>query len=203
MEKQNLPSHIVTLEYQDTMANFYLELRYELKYGGTLIVTQSLFSEEDYLQYKTTGKCEPSNQMQDAYPNNIHLPANENLKKVVEEIVEDRRFLYGTGFPVKYGNNFSRDDWDWIIERINAKTTTTFNSRFIDFLKEKNLNPQPHDEEKGQWIAKCPSGAKHPIMISAYFDEFGCGWCKRKGGKQELKEWIHEINMKKYQLNEK
>ena len=195
--QNNTPGHIVTLEYQDTMANFYLELRYELKYGGTLIVTQSLFSEEDYLQYKQTGNAEPYNQMQDAYSYDQNLPRHENLRNAVEEIVEDRRFLYGAGYPVAYGNNFSRDDWDWIIERIDSKTTTTFNSRFIDFLKEKKLNPKPHDEEKGEWMANCPSGAKHPIMISAYFDEFGCGWCKRKGGQKELEEWIEEVEHKK------
>jgi len=47
--------------------------------------------------------------------------------------------LYGIGYPVRFGNNFSQEDWEWITERIHAKTTTTFNSRFIDFLKEKKL----------------------------------------------------------------
>ena len=88
-------------------------------------------------------------------------------------------------------------EWELIVKKFSVKTTTTFNSSFLDFLREKGLHPKPFDEEKGQWVANCPSGAKHPIMINAYFDEFGCGWCKKKGGKQELKDWIQEINLEK------
>lgn len=199
----HLKNHLITFEYQDTMGFFYIDIRYELKYGGTLIVTQNLLTEDEYLDYKETGNCIFSDQMQEAYEYDKNKSINDNLKAVVEEIVEDRRFIYGIPQPITYGRNFTEENWKQVIEKIYQKTHTTFNTMFLDLLREKKLNPRPFDAEKGLWIANCPSGAKHSIMIEVYNDEFGCGWCKKKGGKQELKEWIHEINMKKYQLNEK
>ena len=188
--------HLITLEYQNANAFFYIEITYQIK-NNILIITENVFSEEDYYHYLETGAINDVDQMNDAYLYDQNKSHTENLSHALEKIVDNNRFIYGIPVVSKYGKHLTEHKWELIVEKFSVKTTTTFSSRFLDFLREKGLQPQPYDEEKGQWVAKCPSGAKHSIMISAYFDEFGCGWCKKKGGKQELKDWIQEINLKK------
>ena len=188
--------HLITLEYQSAIAFFYIDIRYQIK-NNTLIITEDLFSEKDYYHYLETGAINSIAQMNDAYLYDQNKSHTENLSHAIEKIVNNRRLIHGIPLVSKFGKNLTENEWELILKKFSVKTTTTFNSSFLDFLREKGLHPKPFDEEKGQWVANCPSGAKHPIMINAYFDEFGCGWCKKKGGKQELKDWIQEINLEK------
>jgi hypothetical protein len=76
----------------------------------------------------------------------------------------------------------------------NAKQTP-----LIDFLKKNNLYPEPTGNNSHSWVARCPSGGKHFIMVVTKDDKWGCGYCKRKGGLEELKKWIQENKIKKDQ----
>jgi hypothetical protein len=58
----------------------------------------------------------------------------------------------------------------------------------ITMARELKLNPKPAGHNKSAWIAACPRGS-HWIMISPQLNEFGCGYCCRKGGPKELKEF--------------
>jgi hypothetical protein len=58
----------------------------------------------------------------------------------------------------------------------------------IKMARELNLNPKPAGHSNTAWIADCPRRS-HWIMISASLNEFGCGYCRRKGGPKELKEF--------------
>jgi hypothetical protein len=51
------------------------------------------------------------------------------------------------------------------------------------------LSPRPSGGKPTSWEASCP-GANHALMIQARSGEWGCGWCKRKGGMEELKEFV-------------
>jgi len=55
----------------------------------------------------------------------------------------------------------------------------------IKVAMELNLNPRPAGYNNTAWIADCPRRS-HWIMISPSLNEFGCGYCRRKGGPQEL-----------------
>lgn len=59
----------------------------------------------------------------------------------------------------------------------------------IQYCESKGLNPEP-EGEPNSWLANCPSGGKHHIMISTSSDQWGCGYCRKKGGLEELKEWV-------------
>lgn len=57
------------------------------------------------------------------------------------------------------------------------------------------LHPEPTGEHPDKWRASCP-GTNHPIFISAEQDKWFCGWCKRKGGPQELDAFTRERRRK-------
>jgi hypothetical protein len=60
----------------------------------------------------------------------------------------------------------------------------------IKMARELNLNPKPAGHNNSAWIADCPRRS-HWIMISPSLNEFGCGYCRRKGGPKELKDFCH------------
>jgi hypothetical protein len=60
----------------------------------------------------------------------------------------------------------------------------------ILYCTEHNLYPEPEDHSPDIWKANCPSGRQHHIMISTSSNEWGCGYCKKKGKLEELKLWV-------------
>jgi hypothetical protein len=57
--------------------------------------------------------------------------------------------------------------------------------------RELGLGPEPTGTGPVHWQARCP-GTNHPLYIQAATGMFGCGWCKRKGGEAELREFVAE-----------
>ena len=65
----------------------------------------------------------------------------------------------------------------------------------ILYCAEKKLHPEPEDHSPDSWKANCPSGRQHQIMISTSSPSshsWGCGYCKKKGGLEELKQWVEK-----------
>ena len=62
-----------------------------------------------------------------------------------------------------------------------------------------HLNPHPEGPDANGWHANCPSGRGHSIMISASSDQFGCGYCHRKGGPDELRRFHQTFHPQKEQ----
>ena len=65
----------------------------------------------------------------------------------------------------------------------------------ILYCAEKKLHPEPEDHSPDSWKANCPSGRQHHIMISTSSPSnhnWGCGYCKKKGGLEELKQWVEK-----------
>ena len=58
-------------------------------------------------------------------------------------------------------------------------------SRIVQAATELHLAPEPTGGKVGNWLARCP-GTSHTIMISSTSEQFGCGYCKVKGGPEEL-----------------
>ncbi|EAQ42513.2 hypothetical protein [Polaribacter sp. MED152] len=77
-----------------------------------------------------------------------------------------------------------------------AKKTIT---PLIQYLEKFHLYPNPLGNNERSWIAKCPSGGNHFLMVVTTTDEWGCGYYKRKGKLEELKKWLSEIKSKKDQ----
>jgi hypothetical protein len=62
----------------------------------------------------------------------------------------------------------------------------------ITLARELNLNPRPAGHNDSAWMADCPRRS-HSIMISPSNSEFGCGYCKRKGGPEELRAFYDYV----------
>lgn len=78
-------------------------------------------------------------------------------------------------------------------ERKNKIKEIGQNHPLIIYCTEQNLYPEPEGHSPHSWKANCPSGRQHHIMISTSSPEehsWGCGYCKKKGGIEELKQWV-------------
>jgi hypothetical protein len=62
----------------------------------------------------------------------------------------------------------------------------------LKLARELNLNPRPAGHNTTDWIANCPR-RKHSIMVSPSRDQFGCGYCRRKGGPIQLQEFYDYV----------
>jgi hypothetical protein len=62
----------------------------------------------------------------------------------------------------------------------------------IKLARQLGLNPRPAGHNRSDWTADCPRRS-HTIMISPSSNEFGCGYCRRKGGPAELKAFADHI----------
>lgn len=72
-------------------------------------------------------------------------------------------------------------------------------SKLLDFMKKNNLYPKVHDAKEGLYLSQCVNSGNHHLLISISpeKEEWGCGYCKRKGGIKELKQWISEKKQSK------
>ena len=53
------------------------------------------------------------------------------------------------------------------------------------------LRPEPAGNSPSTWYANCP-GKSHRLMISSSSDQFGCGYCRVKGGPAELEALVQQ-----------
>ncbi|MCP4546382.1 MAG: hypothetical protein GY835_07945 [bacterium] len=72
-----------------------------------------------------------------------------------------------------------------------AKARTYENAPIVVAARELGLHPRPTGTGPIHWEATCP-GTNHTIMIGAESNEFGCGYCRGKGGPDELREFVKQ-----------
>lgn len=65
-------------------------------------------------------------------------------------------------------------------------------TEIIHVARELGLNPEPTGIGPVQWYARCPGSRGHSVMITTSNDEFGCGYCRVKGGVAELRAFVAE-----------
>ena len=58
------------------------------------------------------------------------------------------------------------------------------------------LSPRTAGQNPESWWANCPCGGNHSIMISTNSNQFGCGYCRRKGGPDELRQFCEDRGRK-------
>jgi hypothetical protein len=122
----------------------------------------------------------------------------ENIRYIVFEYIQANH-LYN-GYPkLKNSTVFTHDEFDQIIFDIkNPKNIEKGKARkkitpLISFAKQQQLYPQPTGFNENSWTSNCPSGGNHFIQIVTTNDQWGCGYCHRKGGLKELEQWLHEL----------
>ncbi|MBT8252851.1 MAG: hypothetical protein KJN68_02685 [Bacteroidia bacterium] len=128
----------------------------------------------------------------------------ENIIFIVKENIEAH--LPYIGFPI-FQNSvvFTKEEFDGIIQIMKdekvviTEKVKSYETPLIDYLRAQKLNPRPKGGNPNSWVAKCPCGGNHQIMVSTLHDEWGCGYCKRKGKIPELGKWLQEIKIKEDQ----
>ena len=55
----------------------------------------------------------------------------------------------------------------------------------IRLARQLKLSPTPAGTSEHAWLANCP-GRGHALMLAPLTNQFGCGYCRQKGGPREL-----------------
>jgi hypothetical protein len=63
----------------------------------------------------------------------------------------------------------------------------------IKMARQLGLGPCPAGHNDSSWMASCPQSRNHWIFISPSHNEFGCGYCRRKGGPEELRAFYDHV----------
>lgn len=121
------------------------------------------------------------------------LTFKENLLTLFAEFIHARSMF--DGHIIQFSSDLiSDEDYQSILANIEDRKKNPVHSKLLDFMKNNGLQPYAHDAKKGLYLSRCVNTANHHlyISISAEKEEWGCGYCKRKGGINELKQWINE-----------
>ena len=79
----------------------------------------------------------------------------------------------------------------------NKQKAREAETEIIKVARELGLSPEPTGEGPSYWFARCPGKihgktGNHVFFINAATNSFGCGWCHRKGGVEELRAFVME-----------
>jgi len=131
-----------------------------------------------------------------------HKNLKDNIISIVKRNIEAH--LPYDGFPLfEKSSVFTEQEFNTIIQTIKdekdaiIKQAKGNQTPLIDYLREQNLNPKPSGDNPNTWVASCPCGGNHHIMVGTLDDGWGCGYCSRGGKLPEIKKWIQEIKIKK------
>jgi hypothetical protein len=78
-------------------------------------------------------------------------------------------------------------------ERDRLTRQSGSDNELIRYCESAKLSPEPDGGVPQNWSANCPSGGQHHIMISTKSNQWGCGYCRRKGGLPELKLFVNKL----------
>jgi hypothetical protein len=73
-------------------------------------------------------------------------------------------------------------------------------AQIIEVASELGLNPRPAGHNDSAWIADCPRRT-HTLMLSPSLNEFGCGYCRRKGDVAELSAFVDSFVVSTHQTD--
>ena len=88
-----------------------------------------------------------------------------------------------------------KSDYESIIQRQNEtirrnqEVASKRKTKIIEVATQLGLHPQPPLLNREIWSARCP-GTGHQLYINARKNEFGCGYCCRKGGPKDLRAFV-------------
>ena len=100
-----------------------------------------------------------------------------------------------------YGNSilFIKNEYDAILEEMcSEKKSQQVNTKdlhppLIKYLIEQGLDPKPTGLGPNSYVANCPNAAEHSMVLDTIVQEWGCGYCERKGKLPELKAWLAKL----------
>ena len=90
------------------------------------------------------------------------------------------------------GTMFTKEEFDIIMEKaikkINERQARAEESELVSLCREYGLSPEPTGADTTSFWANCITGRPHRMQVSTLSEEWGCGYCRIKGGINELKE---------------
>ena len=122
----------------------------------------------------------------------------DNLLIVFADFIHARSMFDGR--VIKFKSDLISDiQYHHIQENIANRKKGAAKSKLLDFMEVNGLSPKVHDSKKGLYLSRCVNSGNHHlfISISPEKEEWGCGYCKRKGGIEELEQWISEKKQSK------
>ncbi len=133
-----------------------------------------------------------------ANPAGSEVDASQNL---LDTLFRSR---FGHGWPSRFvrGGLIGQEGFDRLIDRLkteleaNAAAAKKRRSEIVVAAEALGLGPSPTGTDPKFWQARCPSGRHHYVFINADNNQFGCGYCERKGGPDELAEFVAERQKK-------
>lgn len=123
------------------------------------------------------------------------------LKDFLINMMSDRYNFAGTPVFIR-SRIFSETSFDAMLKQaiilMDEKYYLAINqnaeNELVKYCKSIGLNPEPEGSSPTNWEANCLSGGQHRLMISTKSNEWGCGYCKRKGDINSLREWYESKN---------
>jgi hypothetical protein len=88
---------------------------------------------------------------------------------------------------------FSEQEFDKILKEAEdcigraREKTRQQKSPLLELCREYGLEPEHHGGIENQFTAKCVTGRPHNMYVSTKSEEWGCGYCRIKGGVDGLK----------------
>lgn len=110
------------------------------------------------------------------------------------------RARVGHGWPVSFlePGILESEDYSNLIEQLERllnsfATEARRESRtgIIQTADKLDLSPEPTGTGPHHWRARCPGGS-HYLQIHSGSNTFGCGYCKCKGGPEDLQDFAHQ-----------
>ena len=102
----------------------------------------------------------------------------------------DNHYLWSNLFSRAEWDEVSRQGWEVISARQKAARQLGEHNELLAWCRSQGLDTRPEGSHETRWLASCPSGGNHPIQISIATNQWSCGYCRKKGGLAELKEWM-------------
>lgn len=127
-----------------------------------------------------------------------HDPPDDDLDAA--EALIDLRVRAGRGHGVPTGcirdGLIDAAHFERILARIQAEEEETrqkaLENRAAPILvacRELGLHLEPTPDHPDYWEATCP-GTNHRLMLKGSTSEFYCGYCKREGGPEDLRQFV-------------
>ena len=126
------------------------------------------------------------------------------LENYLIELISNEGNFYGKPF-YESSEVFSQEQFQSIYnkgialrkEKIEIAKALNENNELLAYFKFLGLNPRPSNGSIEHWEARCLCGGNHTLMITTTTNEWGCGYCKKKGDINDLKLWNDSRNKAK------
>jgi len=174
------------------IAEASFKLSFDIDYNSKILITKKeSITTESYQSVKS----EWNKILKSTIPD-ISISEKEIIKKWFTGLLCHPNLFFG--YPIYYESNlFSESEFNQmrdiakitIKEREEKAIINAKDNELIRLFNEYNLSPRPSLESIYSWVANCPSKRAHGIEINTKSNEWGCGYCKRKGDINSLREW--------------